>query len=124
MPIVQAGSAGGYFKTGQSINVDTGTDDPDLQGRSEAVCGPGTPNTVDISVTGTLARAGNAPINKYYVNLMNALGVKAGADGFPARGGPEEVAKFGRYDRTEDFVGGTVNPPLISSPGGFDALKA
>jgi hypothetical protein len=124
MPIVQAGSAGGYFKTGQSVNVDTGMDDPRLLGRSETVCIPPNVTIGSIPNTGTVAAAGNAPINKYYVNLMNALGVKAGPDGFPAKGGTEEVAKFGRYDRTEDFIGGTVNPPLISSPGGFDALKA
>jgi hypothetical protein len=124
MPIVQAGSAGGYFTTGRSVNVESGMDDPRLRGRSEAVCAPGTPSTLDVQITGTVADAGNAPINKYYVNLMNAFGVKAGGDGFASRGGPAEVAKFGRYDRTEDFVGGTVNPPLISSPGGFDALKA
>ena len=50
--------------------------------------------------------------------------MKGGPDGFPLKGGTDEVAKFGRYDRTEDFVGGTVNPPMITSPGGFEALKA
>ena len=74
--------------------------------------------------TGTDPRVANAPINKYYCNLMNALGVKAGRDGFPARFGSEEVTRFGRYDRTEDFVGGTVNPPYISDPGEFTALRA
>jgi hypothetical protein len=28
------------------------------------------------------------------------------------------------YDRTEDFIGGGANPPNITNPGGFDALKA
>jgi hypothetical protein len=55
---------------------------------------------------------------------MNALGVKAGADGFPLRGGTAEVTKFGRYDRTEDFIGGTANPAVIHDPGEFTALKA
>ena len=39
--------------------------------------------------TGTLRRSANAPINKYFYNLMNAMGVKAGADGFPEKGGPQ-----------------------------------
>jgi hypothetical protein len=126
LPIVQAGSAGGYFKTGQSINVETGMDNTALQGRSLSVCVDGTPTSVNGTTqgTGTVATAGIAPINKYYVNLMNALGMKAGADGFPLKGGTAEVTKFGRYDRTEDFIHGDMNPPNIRSPGGFDALKA
>ena len=67
----------------------------------------------------------NAPINKYFVSLMNALGVKARADDFPLPGGTAEVTHYGMYDRTEDFVGGGTNPPpSITNPGGFDALKA
>jgi hypothetical protein len=50
--------------------------------------------------------------------------VKAGSDGFPAKGGTAEVTKFGMYDKTEDFIGGQVNPPMIHDPGEFDALKA
>jgi hypothetical protein len=124
-PIVQAGSLGGYFKTGQSINVENGMDDPNLRGRSESVCAEGTSTMVNGTTqsTGTVATAGNAPINKYFVNIMNAMGVKAGADGFPADGGTAEVTKFGKYDKTEDFIGGN-KPANITSPGGFDALKA
>ena len=125
IPIVQAGSAGGYFKTGRAVNVEDGS--PDLTaGNSESVCVDGTPTDVNgvTQSTGTAATRANAPINKYYVSLMNALGVKAGADGFPLRGGTAEVTKFGRYDKTQDFIGGTVNPPMIHSPGGFDDLKA
>ena len=55
---------------------------------------------------------------------MNAFGVKAGSDGFPAMGGTEEVTKFGRYDRTEDFIGGGTKPANITNPGPFTALKA
>jgi hypothetical protein len=125
LPIVQAGSAGGYFKTGQSINVQDGMDNPALLGRSNSVCVDGAPTNVNGTTqgTGTVATAGIAPINKYYVNLMNALGVKAGADGFPAMGGTAEVTKFGKYDRTEDFIGGN-KPAAITNPGGFEALKA
>jgi hypothetical protein len=124
-PIVHAGSLGGYFKTGQSINVDTGMNDMNLLGRSESVCVNGTPTTVNGTTqgTGTVATAGNAPINKYFVNIMNAMGMKAGADGFPLKGGTAEVTKFGKYDRTEDFIGGN-KAASITSPGGFDALKA
>ena len=39
------------------------------------------------------------------------------------KGGSAEVTQFGKYDKTEDFVGGD-KPAKINSPGGFDALKA
>jgi hypothetical protein len=124
LPIVHAGSTGGYFKQGWTVNLEDGTDTPML-GRSEALCADGTSNMVNGTTqsTGTEATKGNAPINKYYVNLMNALGVKAGADGFAAKGGTAEVTHFGKYDRTEDFIGGD-KPANITSPEGFAALKA
>jgi hypothetical protein len=125
LPIVQVGSLGGYFKTGQSINVWDGSDT--LQrGNSEAQCNGDGNNEVDgaSQSTGTPADLASAPINKYFVTLMNALGVKAGEDGFPAVGGAAEVTHYGMYDRTEDFVGGGTNPPNITDPGPFDALKA
>jgi hypothetical protein len=124
LPIIQAGSAGGYFKTGQSINVEDGSDSLS-RGNSEGQCNGGDDkvNGVDQS-TGTPSTVANAPINKYFVSLMNALGVKAGADGFAAVGGTAEVTHFGRYDKTEDFVHGGTAPAKINSPGGFDALKA
>jgi hypothetical protein len=122
MPIVQAGSCGGYFKTGRAVNVDDGT--PDLhRGYSTVGCG-GVPVPDSVTTTGTPAEFANAPINKYYCNLMNAVGVKAGADGFPAQGGTEEVTHYGMYDDTTDFVGGGVNPPAIKDPGGFEDLEA
>jgi hypothetical protein len=124
IPVVHAGGAGGYFKTGWTVNVEDGTDTP-LMGRSEAVCADGTPTSVNGTTqsTATEAAKGNAPINKYYVNLMNAMGVKAGADGYASKGGSAEVTHFGKYDKTEDFIGGN-KPSKINSPGGFDALKA
>ncbi|WP_437901648.1 DUF1552 domain-containing protein [Sorangium sp. So ce124] len=125
LPIIQAGSAGGYFKTGWAVNVDDGS--PDLTtGNSEITCSEGTSDQVDAisQETGTDPSLAGAPINKYYCNLMNALGVKAGADGFPARGGSGPVTHFGMYDRTEDFIGGGTNPPAIHDPGEFTALKA
>ena len=78
----------------------------------------------DIGTTGTDPVLASAPINKYFCSLMNALGVKAGADGFPAVGGQEEVRCFGMYDRTEDFIGGGTVPPQIHDPGEFEALRA
>lgn len=125
LPIVQAGSAGGYFKTGWAVNVEDGTSDL-TPGHSEAFCAEPTdePITLIDQTTGTEPTKANAPINKYFVTLMNALGVKAGEDGFPAVDGAQEVTKFGRYDKTEDFYGGTRNPPIIHSPGEFTALRA
>jgi len=127
LPIVQAGSGGGYFKTGWSINVEDGS--PDLpKGDSERFCAdPAHPEASLTSVqqeTGTDPAFGNAPINKYFCNLMNMLGVRAGEDGFPLAGGQAEVTHFGRYDKTEDFVGGGTVTPIIHDPGAFDALKA
>jgi len=119
LPIIQAGGAGGYFKTGWTVNVADGSADLS-RGNSEAVCTEGVPGPS----SGTDPNLANAPINKYFCNLMNALGVKAGADGFPARGGSEEVTRYGRYDRTEDFVHGGTVPPTIHSPGEFSALRA
>jgi len=125
LPIVQAGGAGGYFRTGCSVNVEDGTSDLS-RGNSEATCTQDTTDEANgtTKVTGTDPKLANAPINKYYCNLMNALGVKAGADGFPAMGGTGEVTHFGRYDRTEDFIHGDQNPPAIHSPGEYEALKA
>ncbi|KYF53321.1 hypothetical protein BE04_45850 [Sorangium cellulosum] len=62
--------------------------------------------------------------HKYFCSLMNALGVKAGPDGFPAPGGSGPVTHFGMYDRMEDFIGGGIHPPTIHDPGEFTALKA
>ena len=124
LPIVQAGSCGGTFKTGWTVNVDDGS--PDLtKGNSELFCSPDGSNMVSAidQATGTDPSLANAPINKYYCNLMNALGVKAGADGFPAKGGTAEVTKFGMYDKTEDFIGGGTNPPTIHDPGEFSTLR-
>ena len=55
------------------------------------------------------------------------MGMKAGADGFPAVGGPaSEVTHYGYSDKTEDFSGGldAVKDHQIHSPGGYTQLKA
>lgn len=124
MPIIQAGSCGGYFKTGYAVNVDDGTSDLH-RGNSEAPCRDlGEIPTDDLKITGTPPEFGNAPINKYYCNLMNAIGVKADPDGFPTPGGTEAVTHYGMYDRTEDFASGGALPPFISDPGEFEELRA
>jgi hypothetical protein len=125
LPIVHVGSAGGYFKTGWAVNVEDGSADL-TTGNSESVCAPGTPTDFNAceQKTGTDPSVANAPINKYYCNLMNALGVKAGADGFPLAGGTAEVTRYGMYDKTEDFIGGGTNPPTIHDPGEYSELRA
>jgi hypothetical protein len=125
-PILQAGSAGGYFKTGQIINVDPAS--TPTNGNSLSQCaegGSGQANGIHQG-TGTEPTIANAPINKYFCNIMNAMGVKAGPDGFPAKGGSAEVTHFGYSDRTEDFVGGkgAVAGAKIHDPGEFTGLKA
>ena len=121
LPIVQAGSAGGYFKVGQAVNVEDGSA-TFTRGNSEGPCADG--GNVNATETGTPKEFGNAPINKYYCNLMNAIGVKAGPDGFPAEGGTQEVTHYGKYDKTEDFATGGSAPTNISSPGEFTELRA
>ncbi|HTQ06621.1 MAG TPA: DUF1552 domain-containing protein [Polyangiaceae bacterium] len=125
LPIVQVGSCGGYFKTGWAVNVEDGSATLS-QGNSEAYCTNDGNQMIPAysKVSGTDPKYGNAPINKYFCNLMNALGVRAGDDGFPAVGGNADVSRFGMYDRTEDFVGGGSVPPNIHDPGEFAALKA
>jgi hypothetical protein len=126
LPIVQAGSCGGYFKTGWTVNVENGAADL-TQGNSEAQCGPGGTGQVDATTkeTGTDPRVANAPINKYFYNLMNAMGVKGDANGYPKAGGSAEVSKFGYSDLTTDFCGGfgAVASAGIHDPGEYTALK-
>jgi hypothetical protein len=124
LPIIHAGSCGGYFKTGQAVNVDTAAANL-TQGNSDYFCnGTNFVPMNGVTDTGTAEGTAVAPINKYFCNLMNALGVKAGSDGFPAKGGTQEVTHFGRYDKTSDFFGGGTNPPKINNPGEYTQLKA
>jgi len=132
-PLIQAGSAGGYFKQGKIVNLDaeanpTGTATNYL-GRSLSQCVAGTPQMADgvSQGTGTEAKYGNQPINKYFCNVMTAIGMKADANGYPAKGGPaSEVTHFGYSDKTSDFSGGkdAVKDATIHDPGGFAKLKA
>ena len=133
MPIIQAGSGGGYFKTGKIINLDpsSGATAEDMLGRSRSQCTDDSdPTQMADGVnkgTGTDPRFGNAPINKYYCNIMNAMGIQADAMGYPAiGGGNSEVTHFGYSDRTQDFCGGlgAVAGATIHDPGGFSELEA
>ncbi|HYQ00873.1 MAG TPA: DUF1552 domain-containing protein [Polyangiaceae bacterium] len=103
MPIVIAGSAGGYLKQGQAINVEGAPIGP---GNSEASC-PG--DTGDYVAVSNGSVGGNVPINKLYVTLMNAIGCKADD------GGP--VTRFGQFDGFTAEAG-------ITNPGELTALKA
>ena len=129
--IIQAGSGGGYFKTGKVVDVDSGSGATAelMLGNSLAQCTPGTDMMVDgiSQATGTDVKYGNAPVNKYFCNIMNAMGLKADKDGFPAKDGPRgEVTHYGYSDRTDDFCGGAgANPDAgIHDPGAFERLKA
>ncbi|MEI9942488.1 MAG: DUF1552 domain-containing protein [Pseudomonadota bacterium] len=95
LPIVIAGSAGGYLKQGVAVNVESTTKTIGL-GNSDKTCVDGG----DIGNTGSVG--GNVPINKLYVTLMNAVGCK-GPDG-------GKVTTFG------DFDGMNANPG-ITNPG-------
>jgi hypothetical protein len=67
LPIVIAGSAGGYLKQGTSVNLE-GT--PLGTGNSEAYCG-GDGGQIGVD---TGSAGGKVPLNKLYVTLLNALG--------------------------------------------------
>ncbi|HKO47855.1 MAG TPA: DUF1552 domain-containing protein [Polyangiaceae bacterium] len=131
MPIIQAGSGGGYFKTGKIVDLDpdSGATAQDMLGRSLSQCVEGTADMADgvRQGTGTDPRFGNAPVNKYFCNIMNAMGIKADANGYPAKDGTNsEVTRYGYSDKTEDFAGGVgaVEGATIHDPGGFTALQA
>jgi hypothetical protein len=94
LPIVIAGSAGGYLKQGQSINLDTRTLGT---GNSEASC----VSSTDIGFGTADTRVGNVPLNKLHVTLMNALGRR-----LP---GWTPVTTFGTMD-TNDVTKGITNP--------------
>jgi len=100
LPIVIAGSASGYLKQGQVVNVEGKAIGV---GNSESSCA----NGGNIGNTGSTG--GNVPINKLYVTLMNAVGCK-NADGSP-------ITKFGVFDGNSATAG-------ITNPGEVAALKA
>jgi hypothetical protein len=105
LPIVIAGSAGGYLKQGVSVNLDTTSTKALTTGNSEASCANGA-TTVGFN---TGSSTGNMPLNKLYVTLLNALGRE-----LPSW---QTVTSFGTMD-TSDVTKG------ITNPGEFTALKA
>ncbi|HEU5076425.1 MAG TPA: Tat pathway signal sequence, partial [Polyangiaceae bacterium] len=123
LPILQAGSCGDAFWTGGAINVENGAADL-TPGDSDKYCnGENDIPFGSVDATGTPEGTAVAPINKYFCNLLNAIGVKADSTGFAADGGTEEVTHFGLYDNTADFFGGDDSrtaQPVINSPGQFD----
>ncbi|HEX5100575.1 MAG TPA: DUF1552 domain-containing protein [Polyangiaceae bacterium] len=102
LPIVIAGSAGGYLKQGVSVNLDTKTLGT---GNSEASCANG---ATDVGFN-TGSNGGNVPLNKLYVTLMNAIGAK------DSGGAP--ISTFGVMDTSDVSKG-------ITQPGELDAIKA
>lgn len=100
LPILIAGSAGGYLKQGYAVNVEGKTIGV---GASEDSC----QNGGNIGNTGSFG--GTVPINKLYVTLMNALGMTADD------GGP--VTTYGKFD-------GNAITSGITNPGEVDGLKA
>jgi hypothetical protein len=121
LPILQAGSCGGYFKTGWAVNVEGAKADL-TAGHSDDDCKDGQSPFGSLDSLGTPPAQASMPINKYYCNLMNAIGVKADATGFPVKGGTQEVTHFGKYDDSKLF--NTSEPAQISNPGEYTALRA
>jgi hypothetical protein len=104
MPLLIAGSCGGYLKQGAAVSLEDVLIGP---GNSEAACAePG--DTLGAN-TGTEASRGVVPINKLYVTLMNAVGCTV------AGGGP--VTEFGVFDSI-------VAQDGITDPGELTALRA
>jgi len=101
LPILIAGSAGGYLKQGAAVNVENPAKDID-NGKSTSTCQDGG----NIGNTGSVG--GNVPINKLYVTLMNAVGCTDGTN---------KVTKFGVMDGTNATAG-------ISNPGEVAALTS
>ncbi len=134
MPILQFGSLGGYFKTGVAVNVDGGAADLS-RGNSLSQCGDNDASigSSEVQTTGTDNALANKPMTKYLYNLMNGLGVKANADGFPEVGGTEKVSKFGWTDDQQQFAEfvpnsgqGIADKPqgTFIDPGEFEDLLA
>ena len=127
LPILQAGSCGGYFKTGQAVCVENDTSgNPNAAlsvGNSDGDCVNGS-TLSNLDSAGTPTTVATQPINKYFCNLMNAVGVKADATGFPVKGGTMPVTKFGKYDDTTLFKGGGTAAAVIKNPGEYTILKA
>jgi len=122
LPILQAGSCGGYFKTGWAVNVESAKTDLTV-GHSEDECKNGS-TASNLDSVGTPSDQSTKPINKYFCNLMNAIGVKAGSDGFPVKGCTADVTHYGKYDDSKLFKGGGTSAASITNPGEYTELRA
>jgi hypothetical protein len=123
LPILQAGGCGGYFKTGWAINVENAnaTMSP---GASSTDCANGS-TASNLDSVGTPSGTATMPVNKYFCNLMNAIGVQADATGYAAPGGTAgKVSKFGKYDNTTYFSDGGTKASVIEKPGEYTELLA
>jgi hypothetical protein len=124
LPIVIAGSAGGYLKQGVSINVSS--DAKLATGNSEAACQVEGEAVSAGSSTGS--QGGNVPLNKLYVTLLNAVGAKT-PEGAPIESfGVSDAAGSGGFGGgslsfTTDG-NGKVMDGTIADPGELSALRA
>jgi hypothetical protein len=91
-------------------------------GNSDSDCKNGMSPFASLDSLGTPPTQATMPINKYFCNLMNAIGVKAGADGFPVIGGTQPVTHYGKYDDSKLF--NSSQPAAISNPGEYAELRA
>jgi hypothetical protein len=123
LPILQAGSCGGYFKTGQAINVENAATNMS-KGNSSLDCQNGS-TVSNLDSVGTPSGTATMPINKYFCNLLNAIGAQADASGYAAPGGTMgKVTKFGKYDNTQYFADGGTKASVIEKPGEYTELLA
>jgi len=123
LPILQAGSCQGYFKTGWAINVENAnaTMSP---GASSTDCANGS-TAANLDSVGTPPGTATMPINKYFCNLMNAIGAQADSSGYAAPGGTAgKISKFGKYDNTTYFSDGGTKASVIEKPGEYTELLA
>lgn len=105
LPIIIAGSLGGYLKQGVAVNLDGGQMID--TGNSEANCKDGNDNNSNTFATSS--RQGMVPINKLHLTIMNGCGCQA------ADGGP--MTEWGEFDSTNLGAG-------ITNPGELEELKA
>jgi len=123
LPILQAGSCGGYFKTGWAINVENAATDMS-PGNSSKDCANGQSSFNSLDSVGTPSNVATMPINKYFCNLLNAIGAKADSTGYATPGGTMPVQKFGKYDNTKYFSDGGTKASVIEKPGEYTELRA
>jgi hypothetical protein len=123
LPILQAGNCSGYFKTGWAVNVENAN--PTMSpGASSTDCANGS-TAANLDSVGTPSGTATMPINKYFCNLLNAIGAQADSTGYAAPGATGgKVSKFGKYDNTTYFSDGGTRASVIEKPGEYTELLA